>query len=80
MNATQPDGLRTRFPNHWSQIEQLKQNDDDFRELCAHLEECRDVLASLCEEAASNQSRIAEYRSLVFELEQEIQRTVEATA
>ena len=67
-----------RFPNHWHVIVQLYRENEDFRELCDHFAECRDVLSNLRASSQTDPKRIAEYETLTYELEREIGQTVAA--
>ena len=69
-----------RFPDHWHLIVQLYREDEDFRELCDHFAECRDVLSNLQASIEADPKRIEEYETLTSELEQEIRKTVDAAA
>ena len=69
-----------RFSDHWHLIVQLCREDEDFRELCDHFAECRDVLSNLHAAIEADPKRIEEYETLTSELEQEIRKTVDAAA
>jgi hypothetical protein len=69
-----------RFPNHWHLIVQLYREDEDFRELCDHFAECRDVLSNLHASTDADPQLVEEYETLTNELEQEIGKTVDAAA
>ena len=68
-----------RFPDHWQVMAQLYRENGDFRELCDHFAECRDVLTRLNASTKIDAKRIEEYETLTSELEQEIRTAVDAT-
>jgi hypothetical protein len=68
-----------RFPDHRQVIVQLYSKNDDFRELCDHFAECRDVLTQLNASTKADAKRIEEYETLISELEQEIRTVVDST-
>jgi hypothetical protein len=68
-----------RFPDHRQVIVQLYSKNDDFRELCDHFAECRDVLSRLNASTEADAKRIEEYETLTSELDQEIRTAVDAT-
>jgi hypothetical protein len=67
-----------RFPDHWHVIVELYRENDDFRELCDHYAECREVLTRLRGSSEAERRRVEEYEALTGELEQEIRTVVDA--
>jgi hypothetical protein len=69
-----------KFPDDWHIIVELCRASEDFRELCDHYKECATVLADLRDSSEPDARRIKEYEDLTRELEQEIRKTVDASA
>ena len=69
-----------KFPTDWHIIVELCRVSEDFRELCDHYMECATLLADLRDASEPDARRITEYEELTTELEQEIRKTVDASA
>ena len=78
LSRTAAPSVLERFPDHSHLIVQLYREDEDFRELCDHFAECRDVLSNLYTSTDADPKRIEEYQTLTNELEQEIRKTVDS--
>ena len=71
------DLINRQFPVWQSKMEQLYQENEDFREMCQDYEEVHNLLATWTSSTEVNPAIIAEYRTLLKELEAEIMEALQ---
>lgn len=71
--------IRKRFPNKNHTIDLIMAGDQDFRAICEDLNDCVNALRYWGRSKAPEaKTRVEEYRTLIEELEEEINQALEA--
>ena len=66
------EALARRFPQHASKIRRLKARDPDFRSICDDYDDARRALKHWEAAGQAAPERVAEYREILKELEEEV--------
>lgn len=67
-----PSLIKPLFPEHQTYLERLYDSNDEFREICQNLAECKAVLEHLLNCDPPNVDQVIEYRNILRALKAEL--------